>query len=222
VLSYVLQSAVAKLHCDMVKIDDTYFDNQPEEEIEDTFSGTSTAEDDQSKPLLADLLEIEMLENETSEGETAEWIPDQTLEKKGDSDEINLEGEALEETSNEDTDEKEDIKGQTARRSKPGLWFWLGGDILGQPAFRKYIPAFIAILIMGLIHVSSNYQIISKRRRIDALETQVKDLTYKHLESVGELTRRSIGSNFEQQLKAMGSDLEAPAQQSIILYRSPK
>ncbi len=75
---------------------------------------------------------------------------------------------------------------------------------------------------MGLIHVSSNYQIISKRRRIDALETQVKDLTYKHLESVGELTRRSIGSNFEQQLKAMGSDLEAPAQQSIILYRSPK
>ena len=94
--------------------------------------------------------------------------------------------------------------------------------MLEQPAFRKYIPVFIAILLMGLIHVTSNYQIISKRRQIDKLETRVKDLTYKHMESVSELTRRSIGGNFEQQLQAMGSDLEAPSQQSIILYRDAK
>ena len=94
--------------------------------------------------------------------------------------------------------------------------------MLEQPSFRKYIPAFIAILLMGLIHVTSNYQIIAKRRQIDKLETQVKDLTYKHMESVSELTRRSIGGNFEQQLQAMGSDLEAPSQQTIILYRDAK
>ena len=91
-----------------------------------------------------------------------------------------------------------------------------------HPASRNYTPAFIAILLMGLIHVTSNYQIISKRRQIDKLETQVRDLTYKHMESVSELTRRSIGGNFEQQLQAMGSDLEAPSQQSIILYRDAK
>ena len=94
--------------------------------------------------------------------------------------------------------------------------------MLEQPAFRKYIPAFIAILLMGLIHITSNYQIIAKRRQIDKLETRVKDLTYKHMESVSELTRRSIGGNFEQQLQAMGSDLEASSQQSIILYRDAK
>ena len=120
------------------------------------------------------------------------------------------------------SDESDQPEPSARKRSSHGLWYWLGGDMLEQPSFRKYIPAFIAILLMGLIHVTSNYQIIAKRRQIDKLETRVKDLTYKHMESVSELTRRSIGGNFEQQLQAMGSDLEASSQQSIILYRDAK
>lgn len=135
-----------------------------------------------------------------------------------------LEEEDVEEEDEEDIGEEpsEESDQSTRKRSSRGLWFWLGGDALELPAFRKYIPVFITIFLMGLIHVTSNYLIIDKRRHIDKLETRVKDLTYKHMESVSELTRRSIGGNFEQQLQAMGSDLEAPSQQSIILYRDNK
>ena len=225
----------------MVKIDDTYFDDNLEEQLQEP---APVATDDESvtepepRPLLGDLLDedssSEIAETDTPSdsapavaaldqaddevaGEVASTpsTPESTpLEEPS----------ALEELEADDADEElsEEPTQSTRKRSSYGLWYWLGGDMLEQPAFRKYIPAFIAILLMGLIHVTSNYQVIAKRRQIDKLETQVKDLTYKHMESVSELTRRSIGGNFEQQLQAMGSDLEAPSQQSIILYRDAK
>lgn len=229
----------------MVKIDETYFDDNLEEELQVT-PPVATDELDadapsEPKPLLADLLESE--ENEESdETESEVYDKDEEVVEEG-YDEVQYEEPKVpqHETYNhpdrsddvddsetfvpsddsDDSDHSEDEKedDQSPRRSAHGLWYWLGGDVLAQPTFRRYIPAFIAILLMGLIHVTSNYQIIAKRRQIDKLETRVKDLTYKHMESVSELTRRSIGGNFEQQLHAMGSDLEAPSQQSIILYR---
>lgn len=231
----------------MVKIDDTYFDENLEEQLQEP---APVATDDESetepqpRPLLGDLLDedssSEITETDTpsdcapaaaaldqadeevacevaSIPSTPEYTP---LEDPSALEELD----APKELEEDDADEElsEELDQSTRKHSSYGLWYWLGGDMLEQPAFRKYIPAFIAILLMGLIHVTSNYQIISKRRQIDKLETQVKDLTYKHMESVSELTRRSIGGNFEQQLQAMGSDLEAPSQQSIILYRDAK
>ena len=234
----------------MVKIDDTYFEDDLEVELQEP-TPVATDEstiDPQPRPLLGDLLDEEVSseavgtdtpsdfapvamapadDEETHESSTLESTPlaepdaPEALfasEEPYASEE--LEEEAVEEEDEEDIEEESDQS--TRKRSSRGLWYWLGGDMLEQPAFRKYIPAFIAILLMGLIHVTSNYQIIAKRRQIDKLETRVKDLTYKHMESVSELTRRSIGGNFEQQLQAMGSDLEAPSQQSIILYRDNK
>lgn len=228
----------------MVKIDESYFDNNLEEELQ---KPTSVATDEPateplSRPLLGDLLDEEdspeAVEMDTP-SDTAPVVMDpaddeetinvtdkpttpeldsleelEAPEKQEPSEE--LEEEEMAEESDEESNES------TRKSSSRGLWYWLGGDMLEQPSFRKYIPAFIAILLMGLIHVTSNYQVIAKRRQIDKLETQVKDLTYKHMESVSELTRRSIGGNFEQQLQAMGSDLEAPSQQTIILYRDTK
>lgn len=227
----------------MVKIDESYFDNNLEEELQEP-APVATDEyvtGSHPRPLLGDLLDEEdspeVVEADapsdtapivmvpaddeetidvTDEPATLESVPlaeSETTEELEDSEE--LEDEEL-------SDESDQPEPSTRKRSSHGLWYWLGGDMLEQPSFRKYIPAFIAILLMGLIHVTSNYQIIAKRRQIDKLETQVKDLTYKHMESVSELTRRSIGGNFEQQLQAMGSDLEAPSQQSIILYRDAK
>ena len=225
----------------MVKIDESYFDDNLEEELQEP---TAVATDEsetasQPRPLLGDLLDEEdspevveadapsdtapVAVDPADDEETSEPAPLAELEAPDEQDATGelepseeLEVEEMEEESDEESGES------TRKRSSHGLWYWLGGDMLEQPAFRKYIPAFIAILLMGLIHVTSNYQIIAKRRQIDKLETQVKDLTYKHMESVSELTRRSIGGNFEQQLQAMGSDLEAPSQQSIILYRDAK
>lgn len=219
----------------MVKIDDTYFDDNLEEQLQEP---APVATDDESvtepepRPLLGDLLD-EDSSSEIAETDTpSDCAPDAAALDRTDeevADEVastpsTPESTPLEELEADDADEglSEEPARSTRKRSSYGLWYWLGGDMLEQPAFRKYIPAFIAILLMGLIHVTSNYQIISKRRQIDKLETQVKDLTYKHMESVSELTRRSIGGNFEQQLQAMGSDLEAPSQQSIILYRDAK
>ena len=230
----------------MVKIDESYFDDNLEEELQEpTAVATDESEtESQPRPLLGDLLDEEDApevveadvpsdtapaamdpadDEETGEPATLESAPLAELESLEELD-ATEELEAAEELEEEETEEESDEESgkSTRKRSSHSLWYWLGGDMLEQPAFRKYIPAFIAILLMGLIHVTSNYQIIAKRRQIDKLETQVKDLTYKHMESVSELTRRSIGGNFEQQLQAMGSDLEAPSQQSIILYRDAK
>ena len=227
----------------MVKIDESYFDNNLEEELQEP-APVATDESEtisQPRPLLGDLLDeedsLEVVEadapsdtapdamdpaddEETDEPATPEPTPPveyETTDEQDATEELEPSGELDEE------DESDEESGESTRkRSSHSLWYWLGGDMLEQPAFRKYIPAFIAILLMGLIHITSNYQIIAKRRQIDKLETRVKDLTYKHMESVSELTRRSIGGNFEQQLQAMGSDLEAPSQQSIILYRDAK
>ena len=242
----------------MVKIDDTYFEDDLEVELQEPtpVATDESAIDPQPRPLLGDLLDEEVSseavgtdtpsnfapaamahadEEEPREPATLESTPlaepeaSEALfvsEEAYASEELEEEEEeeAVEEEDEEDIEEEpsEDSDQSTRKRSSRGLWYWLGGDMLEQPAFRKYIPAFIAILLMGLIHITSNYQIIAKRRQIDKLETRVKDLTYKHMESVSELTRRSIGGNFEQQLQAMGSDLEAPSQQSIILYRDDK
>lgn len=227
----------------MVKIDESYFDNNLEEELQEP-APVATDESEtisQPRPLLGDLLDeeesLEVVEadapsdtapdamdpaddEETDEPATFEPAPLAELEAPDEQDAA----EGLEDSEElDEEDESDEESGESTRkRSSHGLWYWLGGDMLEQPAFRKYIPAFIAILLMGLIHITSNYQIIAKRRQIDKLETRVKDLTYKHMESVSELTRRSIGGNFEQQLQAMGSDLEASSQQSIILYRDAK
>ena len=227
----------------MVKIDESYFDNNLEEELQEP-APVATDESEtisQPRPLLGDLLDeeesLEVVEadapsdtapdamdpaddEETDEPATFEPAPLAELEAPDEQD-ATEELEDSEELDEEDESDEESGE-STRKRSSHGLWYWLGGDMLEQPAFRKYIPAFIAILLMGLIHITSNYQIIAKRRQIDKLETRVKDLTYKHMESVSELTRRSIGGNFEQQLQAMGSDLEASSQQSIILYRDAK
>lgn len=225
----------------MVKIDESYFDNNLEEELQ---KPTSVASDEPateplSRPLLGDLLDEEespevieadapsdtaLAAMDPADDEvTGEPAPLAELEAPDEQDatgELEPSEELEEEEMAEESDEESNES--TRKSSSRGLWYWLGGDMLEQPSFRKYIPAFIAILLMGLIHVTSNYQVIAKRRQIDKLETQVKDLTYKHMESVSELTRRSIGGNFEQQLQAMGSDLEAPSQQTIILYRDTK
>ena len=223
----------------MVKIDETYFDDNLEELQEPkTLAADESVAPSEPKPLLGDLLE----EDEAEEADVAvteaeepqsvvasmetpyEEEPASAYEEEpADVPEVSLEERTLSDEDEAGEDEAgEDEEIHFSRKSSRGLWYWLGGDMLGQPTFRKYIPAFIAILLMALIHVTSNYQIISKRREIDKLEARVKDLTYKHMESVSELTRRSIGGNFEQQLQSMGSDLEAPSQQSIILYRDSK
>lgn len=238
----------------MVKIDDTYFEDDLEVELQEPtpVATDEPATDPQPRPLLGDLLDEEVSseaidtdtqsdfapatmdpadEEATRDPATLESTPlaepetpevPETSEALFTSEE--LEEEDVEEEDEEDIEEEpsEESDQSTRKRSSRGLWFWLGGDALELPAFRKYIPVFITIFLMGLIHVTSNYLIIDKRRHIDKLETRVKDLTYKHMESVSELTRRSIGGNFEQQLQAMGSDLEAPSQQSIILYRDNK
>ncbi|WP_297172065.1 FtsL-like putative cell division protein [uncultured Porphyromonas sp.] len=220
----------------MVKIDETYFDDNLEEELQESapVATDESATESQPRPLLGDLLdEDEEDSSEVTDTETPRYFAPAAMAQADDavtSMPPTLEPTPLEELDAPDELEEDDAdeelseeSGQpTRKRSSRGLWYWLGGDMLEQPAFRMYIPVFIAILLMGLIHVTSNYQIISKRRQIDKLETRVKDLTYKHMESVSELTRRSIGGNFEQQLQAMGSDLEAPSQQSIILYRDAK
>lgn len=217
----------------MVKIDESYFDNNLEEELQEPapMATDESVTESHPRPLLGDLLDEEdspkVVEAEAS-SDTAPVVMDQetidetdapaTLESSS-----IAEPETTEELEGEElSDESDQPEPSAHKRSAHGLWYWLGGDMLEQPSFRKYIPAFIAILLMGLIHITSNYQIIAKRRQIDKLETRVKDLTYKHMESVSELTRRSIGGNFEQQLQAMGSDLEASSQQSIILYRDAK
>lgn len=223
----------------MVKIDETYFDDNLEEDIQEPapVATDESATEPQPRLLLGDLLDEEAEAEPSRQDETdtpsdaVTYAADQT-DSVTESDPTGLESmttpleesSALDELEEDDADDELSAESDqsTSKRSSRGLWYWLGGDMLEQPAFRKYIPAFIAILLMGLIHVTSNYQIISKRRQIDKLETQVRDLTYKHMESVSELTRRSIGGNFEQQLQAMGSDLEAPSQQSIILYRDAK
>lgn len=220
----------------MVKIDETYFDDNLKGELQESapVATDESATESQPRPLLGDLLdEDEEDSSEVTDTETPRNLAPAAMAQADDavtSKPPTLEPTPLEELDAPDELEEDDAdeefseeSGQpTRKRSSRGLWYWLGGDMLEQPAFRKYIPVFIAILLMGLIHVTSNYQIISKRRQIDKLETRVKDLTYKHMESVSELTRRSIGGNFEQQLQAMGSDLEAPSQQSIILYRDAK
>lgn len=223
----------------MVKIDETYFDDNLEELQEPTALATDeSVAPSEPKPLLGDLLEedeAEATDVAVTEAEEPQSVvaPMETpyeeesasayAEEPADAPEVSLEERTRSDEDEADEDEAdEDEEIPFSRKSSRGLWYWLGGDMLGQPTFRKYIPAFIAILLMALIHVTSNYQIISKRREIDKLEARVKDLTYKHMESVSELTRRSIGGNFEQQLQSMGSDLEAPSQQSIILYRDSK
>lgn len=223
----------------MVKIDETYFDDNLEELQEPTALATDeSVAPSEPKPLLGDLLEEDEAEEAdmaVTEAEEPQSVvaPMETpyeeepasayVEEPADAPEVSLEERILSnEAEADEAEAEEDEEIPISRKSSRGLWYWLGGDMLGQPTFRKYIPAFIAILLMALIHVTSNYQIISKRREIDKLEARVKDLTYKHMESVSELTRRSIGGNFEQQLQSMGSDLEAPSQQSIILYRDSK
>ena len=229
----------------MVKIDESYFDNNLEEELQEPapVATDESVTGSHPRPLLGDLLDEEVSPEVVEADAPSDTAPaamdpaddEETIDVTDEpasmteaentqvldaAEELEPSGELEEEEMEEESDEESGES--TSKRSSHGLWYWLGGDMLEQPAFRKYIPAFIAILLMGLIHITSNYQIIAKRRQIDKLETRVKDLTYKHMESVSELTRRSIGGNFEQQLQAMGSDLEASSQQSIILYRDAK
>ena len=236
----------------MVKIDDTYFEDDLEVELQEPtpVATDEPATDPQPRPLLGDLLDEEVSSEAIATDTQSDFAPAtmDPADEEAPRDPATLESTPLaepetpedlfaseelyasEELEEEEEEDEEDIEEEpseesdqsTRKRSSRGLWFWLGGDALELPAFRKYIPVFITIFLMGLIHVTSNYLIIDKRRHIDKLETRVKDLTYKHMESVSELTRRSIGGNFEQQLQAMGSDLEAPSQQSIILYRDAK
>lgn len=228
----------------MVKIDESYFDNNLEEEIQEPapVATDESVTGSHPRPLLGDLLDEEV-SPEVVEADAPSDTAPAAMDPADDEETIEVTDEHASLTEAENTEELDAAEGledseeleeeelsdesdqpepSARKRSSHGLWYWLGGDMLEQPSFRKYIPAFIAILLMGLIHVTSNYQIIAKRRQIDKLETRVKDLTYKHMESVSELTRRSIGGNFEQQLQAMGSDLEASSQQSIILYRDAK
>lgn len=228
----------------MVKIDESYFDNNLEEELQEPapVATDESVTGSHPRPLLGDLLDEEV-SPEVVEADAPSDTAPAAMDPADDEETIDVTDEPASLTEAENTEELDVAEGledseeledeelsdesdqpepSARKRSSHGLWYWLGGDMLEQPSFRKYIPAFIAILLMGLIHVTSNYQIIAKRRQIDKLETRVKDLTYKHMESVSELTRRSIGGNFEQQLQAMGSDLEASSQQSIILYRDAK
>lgn len=228
----------------MVKIDESYFDNNLEEELQEPapVATDESVTGSHPRPLLGDLLDEEV-SPEVVEADAPSDTAPAAMDPADDEETIEVTDEPASLTEAENTEELDAAEGledseeledeelsdesdqpepSARKRSSHGLWYWLGGDMLEQPSFRKYIPAFIAILLMGLIHVTSNYQIIAKRRQIDKLETRVKDLTYKHMESVSELTRRSIGGNFEQQLQAMGSDLEASSQQSIILYRDAK
>ncbi|EEK17712.1 hypothetical protein PORUE0001_1486 [Porphyromonas uenonis 60-3] len=228
----------------MVKIDESYFDNNLEEELQEPapVATDESVTGSHPRPLLGDLLDEEV-SPEVVEADAPSDTAPAAMDPADDEETIEVTDEHASLTEAENTEELDAAEGledseeledeelsdesdqpepSARKRSSHGLWYWLGGDMLEQPSFRKYIPAFIAILLMGLIHVTSNYQIIAKRRQIDKLETRVKDLTYKHMESVSELTRRSIGGNFEQQLQAMGSDLEASSQQSIILYRDAK
>lgn len=228
----------------MVKIDESYFDNNLEEELQEPapVATDESVTGSHPRPLLGDLLDEEV-SPEVVEADAPSNTAPAAMDPADDEETIDETDEPASLTEAENTEELDAAEGledseeledeelsdesdqpepSARKRSSHGLWYWLGGDMLEQPSFRKYIPAFIAILLMGLIHVTSNYQIIAKRRQIDKLETRVKDLTYKHMESVSELTRRSIGGNFEQQLQAMGSDLEASSQQSIILYRDAK
>ena len=228
----------------MVKIDESYFDNNLEEELQEQapVATDESVTGSHPRPLLGDLLDEEV-SPEVVEADAPSDTAPAAMDPADDEETIDVTDEPASMTEAENTEELDAAEGledseeledeelsdesdqpepSARKRSSHGLWYWLGGDMLEQPSFRKYIPAFIAILLMGLIHVTSNYQIIAKRRQIDKLETRVKDLTYKHMESVSELTRRSIGGNFEQQLQAMGSDLEASSQQSIILYRDAK
>ena len=228
----------------MVKIDESYFDNNLEEELQKPapVATDESVTGSHPRPLLGDLLDEEV-SPEVVEADAPSDTAPAAMDPADDEETIDVTDEPASLTEAENTEELDVAEGledseeledeelsdesdqpepSARKRSSHGLWYWLGGDMLEQPSFRKYIPAFIAILLMGLIHVTSNYQIIAKRRQIDKLETRVKDLTYKHMESVSELTRRSIGGNFEQQLQAMGSDLEASSQQSIILYRDAK
>ena len=228
----------------MVKIDESYFDNNLEEELQEPapVATDESVTGSHPRPLLGDLLDEEV-SPEVVEADAPSDTAPAAMDPADDEETIDVTDEPASLTEAENTEELDAAEGledseeledeefsdesdqpepSARKRSSHGLWYWLGGDMLEQPSFRKYIPAFIAILLMGLIHVTSNYQIIAKRRQIDKLETRVKDLTYKHMESVSELTRRSIGGNFEQQLQAMGSDLEASSQQSIILYRDAK
>ncbi|WP_304291588.1 FtsL-like putative cell division protein [Porphyromonas uenonis] len=228
----------------MVKIDESYFDNNLEEELQEPapVATDESVTGSHPRPLLGDLLDEEV-SPEVVEADAPSDTAPAAMDPADDEETIDVTDEPASMTEAENTEELDAAEGledseeledeelsdesdqpepSARKRSSHGLWYWLGGDMLEQPSFRKYIPAFIAILLMGLIHVTSNYQIIAKRRQIDKLETRVKDLTYKHMESVSELTRRSIGGNFEQQLQAMGSDLEASSQQSIILYRDAK
>ena len=228
----------------MVKIDESYFDNNLEEELQEPapVATDESVTGSHPRPLLGDLLDEEV-SPEVVEADAPSDTAPAAMDPADDEETIDVTDEPASMTEAENTEELDAAEGledseeledeelsdesdqpepSARKRSSHGLWYWLGGDMLEQPSFRKYIPAFIAILLMGLIHVTSNYQIIAKRRQIDKLETRVKDLTYKHMESVSELTRRSIGGNFEQQLQAMGSDLEASSQQSLILYRDAK
>lgn len=228
----------------MVKIDESYFDNNLEEELQEPapVATDESVTGSHPRPLLGDLLDEEVSPEVVEANAPSDTAP-AAMDPADDEETIEVTDEHASLTEAENTEELDAAEGledseeledeelsdesdqpepSARKRSSHGLWYWLGGDMLEQPSFRKYIPAFIAILLMGLIHVTSNYQIIAKRRQIDKLETRVKDLTYKHMESVSELTRRSIGGNFEQQLQAMGSDLEASSQQSIILYRDAK
>ena len=228
----------------MVKIDESYFDNNLEEELQEPAPVTTdeSVTGSHPRPLLGDLLDEEVSPEVVAADAPSDTAP-AAMDPADDEETIDVTDEPASLTEAENTEELDATEGledseeledeelsdesdqpepSARKRSSHGLWYWLGGDMLEQPSFRKYIPAFIAILLMGLIHVTSNYQIIAKRRQIDKLETRVKDLTYKHMESGSELTRRSIGGNFEQQLQAMGSDLEASSQQSIILYRDAK
>ena len=226
----------------MVKIDESYFDNNLEEELQEPapVATDESVTESHPRPLLGDLLDEEdspevvetdapsdtapVVMDPADDEETIDMTDEPAFLAESETSEELDAAEGLEDSEElDEEDESDEESGESTRkRSAHGLWYWLGGDMLEQPSFRKYIPAFIAILLMGLIHITSNYQIIAKRRQIDKLETRVKDLTYKHMESVSELTRRSIGGNFEQQLQAMGSDLEASSQQSIILYRDAK
>ena len=153
----------------MVKIDDTYFEDDLEVELpEPTPVATDEpATDLQPRPLLGDLLDEEVSseavgtdtqsdfapvamdpadDEVTREPATLESTPLAELEAPETPEELfaseELEEEDVEEEDEEDLEEEpsEDSDQSTRKRSSHGLWYWLGGDALELPAFRKYIP----------------------------------------------------------------------------------
>lgn len=203
-----------------MKIDEEYIDQEigVDETATDETSIVTTPEDSPRKMLLGELIEEEETTAETELDIDQEDIRlDINTEESEDSDE-----EDDDEESVSDSEEESETTAQPARRSgskKRSPWYWLTGAFFEHPLFRRNIPLLIVLLLMGIIHVWSNYRMIDKQQRVERLERAIQDMTYKRMGAVGDLTRKSFGTNLEQQIKSRGSELRAPQVPPIVIYR---